>query len=82
MLEFNPKNKGNEIVKASIGSVKKLMRLRITFPNKLIMGLMGYNPFEFARKFIQNSRNKWQSRLVRHDIAPLKSNVTRIQQIQ
>ena len=58
MLGFNHKYKGDKIVKASIGSLKKLLRLRITFPTKLIMGLMGYNPFEFARELTQNSRNK------------------------
>ena len=79
MLGFNPKYKGDKIVKASIGSLKKLLRLRITFPTKLIMGLMGYNPFEFARELTQNSRNKWQSRLTRQEMAPLKSNVSRIQ---
>ena len=39
ILGFNPKNKGNEILKDSMGSLKKLMRLRIIFPTK-IMGLM------------------------------------------
>ena len=78
MLGFNPKNKGNKIVKASIGSLKKLLRLRITFPTKLIMGQIEYNPFEFSRELTQNSRNKWESRLARQEMAPLKSKNTPI----